>query len=388
MRIPSRLELSMLACGIATFGLLYVTQPLLPALTTAFAVDEVEASLAVSTTTAALAVFLFGAGILSDRIGRRQVICMSLVAAASATLLASVAQTFPVLLAARILSGIALAGVPSVAIGFIGEEAGAAAAERAIGLYVAGTTMGGLAGRVGAGVIDSLFGWRAAIAAVGAWGLLLALLFVLAAPAGAGFVPRRRDLRDIVAATRRLLRDRQIGAALALAFLLMGGFVSLYNYAGFHLRDAPFSLSPAAASAVFLLYLAGTAGATAFTRSAGRRGPLAALIRPILCFAAGTALTLAPSLPLFILGLGGATAGFFGAHAVASALVSRRAGADRTHGASLYLLTYYAGSSLFGTASGLTWRTAGWPGVVASVLALIALGLLCVFLTLKGPADA
>lgn len=375
----------MFSCGVATFGLLYVTQPLLPALSAAFRVDEVTASLAVSVTTAALAVCLFGAGILSDRIGRRRIIALSLFAAAGATLLAAAAPGFGWLLAARVLAGVALAGVPSVAIGFIGEEAAPGTAERAIGLYVAGTTIGGLAGRVGAGVIEDLLGWRAAIAGVGAAGLLLALVFVRTAPAPTGFTPRRQDVRTIAAATGRLLRDSYIRMTLALAFVLMGAFVTLYNYAGFHLREAPFSLSAAAASAVFLLYLAGTAGATAFTRLAARRDALRMLPWPVACFALGTVLTLSSWLPLFVLGLGVATAGFFGAHALASSLVSRHARADRTLGASLYSLVYYAGSSVIGTAGGLTWRAGGWPGVVASVLALIALALALVVITARGP---
>lgn len=386
--MSSRLDVSMLACGVATFALMYVTQPLLPTLTKAFAVSEVEASLTVSATTAALALLLFAGGVLSDRIGRRRVILLSLLTAAGATIVTALSPSFEVLIATRVLAGLFLAGIPAVAIGFIGEEAKAGAAERAIGLYVAGTTIGGLSGRLGAGMLDGVLGWRIAVAAVGTAGLLLALVFAAIAPPGARFERRRRTLRSIAGAVQRLLRDRQIRVALALSFLLMGGFVSLYNYAGFHLREAPFSLSSSAASAVFLLYLAGTAGATIFARIAAKRNPLSLLPWPILCFAGGTALTLVSWLPAFIVGLGFATAGFFGAHAVASGIVSRYAGADRTQGASLYLLTYYAGSSVLGTASGFTWRAAGWPGVVVSVLLLIGLTLAIVVAGARRNVDA
>ena len=54
------------------------------------------------------------------------------------------------------------------------------------------------------------------------------------------------------------LRSRRQLALFTLAFLLMGGFVALYNFLGFRLTGAPVHLSPSVVSLVFLAYLAGT----------------------------------------------------------------------------------------------------------------------------------
>jgi YNFM family putative membrane transporter len=70
------------------------------------------------------------------------------------------------------------------------------------------------------------------------------------------------------------------------------------------------------------------------------------------------------------------TAGFFMAHAVASAWTSRLAPNTKGHATSLYLLAYYLGSSIVGSAGGWFWTEGRWPAVAHFTLA--ALG--CAFL--------
>jgi YNFM family putative membrane transporter len=78
-----------------------------------------------------------------------------------------------------------------------------------------------------------------------------------------------------------------------------------------------------------------------------------------------------------LLGLALFTVGFFAAHTSASGMVGRRATTGRAQASALYLLAYYAGSSLGGWAGGLAYERAAWPGVVGYVGALlvVALGL-------------
>ena len=77
--------------------------------------------------------------------------------------------------------------------------------------------------------------------------------------------------------------------------------------------------------------------------------------------------------------LAGLTVGFFMAHSVASGWVGRLALQDRSHASSLYLLTYYMGASVLGSAGGWFWRWGGWPAVTgycaAAMLGVLALGL-------------
>ncbi len=370
-----RLKLAMLMAGLATFALLYATQPLLPQLARQFGLNGAQASLAVSLTTGPLAIGIVFAGIVSDRLGRRGVMIASLLSASLLTCASSFVTDWSTLLASRFLIGVAIAGLPSVAMAYVAEEAGAANLSTIVGLYVAGTTIGGMAGRVGGAVVADHFGWQAGLAAVGGASLIAALVFCAMAPPSGGFTSRRHDLRSLADALARLARDGTMRSLYAEAFLLMGGFVTLYNYAGFHLMRPPYDLSPSAIGALFLIYLVGTASSAWFGKRASRMGLPETFPVPILIFVAGIALTLAPGLPVFILGLALATGGFFGAHSIASSWVSKRAGADRAIAASFYLFSYYMGSSVLGSVGGLAWSHADWAGIVAFTGLLVLLGL-------------
>ncbi|WBO21288.1 MFS transporter [Sphingomonas abietis] len=371
-----RLRVAMLAAGLATFALLYATQPILPQLAQDFRLNEAQASLAISLTTGPLAFGLVAAGLLSDRLGRRGVMIASLFAASILTCASAIVSSWGFLLASRLLIGLALAGVPSVAMAYVAEEAGAGAIATVMGLYVSGTTIGGMAGRVGVSVVADHFGWQAGLAAIGGAGLLAALIFCWAAPPSRGFTARHHDWQSVAAAIGRLRRDAAMRWLYAEAFLLMGGFVTLYNYAGFHLQEAPYDLSPSAVGALFLIYLVGTASSAWFGRLASRRGTATIFPIPTLLFLAGILLTLVPGLVAFVIGLALATGGFFGAHSIASSWVSHRAGADRATAASFYLFFYYMGSSVLGSVGGLAWGQAGWHGIVAYAGLLVILGLL------------
>jgi YNFM family putative membrane transporter len=90
---------------------------------------------------------------------------------------------------------------------------------------------------------------------------------------------------------------------------------------------------------------------------------------------AGLGLTLAEPLAVVVAGIALVTAGFFGAHAVASAWVASQAKENRAQASSLYLFSYYAGSSVFGSLAGIAWSRAAWPGVAGLVAALLVAGL-------------
>ncbi|MFD6139154.1 MFS transporter [Promicromonospora sp. NPDC060271] len=158
----------------------------------------------------------------------------------------------------------------------------------------------------------------------------------------------------------------------AQGLLLMGGFVAVYNYLGFRLADEPFGLSPGVVSLVFLAYLAGTWSSARTGRLVVRHGRRRVLLASTGLMAAGVAATLSGRLPLVLAGLVVLTAGFFGAHAVASGWTPVAAPQARTQAAAVYNLAYYAGSSVFGWLGGVGFALAGWPGTVGMVLVLVA----------------
>lgn len=382
-----RFTLAMLLAGLATFAVFYCVQPLLPLFSNRFGVNAADASLVVSITLGPMAVALLAAGALSDRFGRRPLMIVSLLAAGGLTLAAAAAPDWNALLALRLLAGLALAGVPAVAMAYIVEEVEDADASHAMGLYISGTAMGGMSGRLLGGFVAEYADWRAAVGLIGGLVVLIALLFWRYTPHSAHFTPRAQSLAGYWAGLRRLFADKAIPWLFTAAFLLMGAFVCIYNYASFRLVAPPYNLSQAMVGAIFLLFIVGSISSTWAGGLAGRLGAGRVFWVFLLIFLIGIGLTAATPLPVVILGIGVVTVGFFGAHSIASGWVGRRAGADRSQAAALYLFFYYLGGSVLGMTGGIAWTHAAWPGVALFTAGLVGAGLV-ISLLLARPAPA
>ncbi|MGY1733487.1 MFS transporter [Geodermatophilus sp. SYSU D01045] len=353
--------------GVAVFAVLYAPQALLPELTRAFAVSPAAATLSVSVATAGLALGLLVLGPLSDRIGRRPVLLVALAAASGLAVLTAVAPAWEVLLVLRGLQGFALAGLPAVGVAYLREELDASVSSRAIGLFVGGTAIGGLSGRVVAGALADLGGWRAAVGGIAGLAVACTVAVRVLLPASRRFVAVPRET-PVLHQLARGLGDPVLLGLYGLAALLMGGFVAVYNAGTFRLEAQPYGLSPALAGLVFLTYLLGSVASPVAGGLAERAGRRVVVPVALAVTVAGLALTLAAPLALFVAGLAVLTVGFFAAHGVASGWVAARAAlGERPVGqaASLYSFWYYVGSSVGGTLAGRAWATAGWPGAVA-----------------------
>jgi YNFM family putative membrane transporter len=377
-----RANLAMFVAGFATFALLYCPQPLLPLLAHTFAASPAHASLAVSAATAALAVGLIPASLLADRFGRTPLMKFSLIGSAFGALLTPLAQDFTTLVALRALLGIAIAGLPAAAMAWLGEEIAPRAQGRAMGLYIAGNALGGMSGRFIAALVSEACGWRLAFFFLGLVGAGAAWLFWKSVPASRHFVARPVHLAALRADLAGIFRDAGLPRLFLTAFLLMGAFVGLYNYLGFHLQAPPFGLGQTAVGAIFLLYVLGTWASAWSGRLVDRVGRRNVLWLMVVIMGAGLALSLAPRLPIIVLGVALFTFGFFGAHTTASGWVGQRAQTRRALAAALYLTGYYLGASIPASLAGIAWSTHGWPGV-ACMLGLCVLGVLGIALGLR-----
>lgn len=369
------MSVALLIAGFSTFALMYDVQPILPLFTAQFGVNAATSSLAVSLTTGTMALAFIPAAVLSDRIGRRSIMIFSLIASAVLTLLSAVLPGWTELLAMRAAIGLALAGLPSVAMAYVSEELHPNSIGAAMGLYIAASAFGGMVGRLGMALISQYTGWREAIGLMGALGLGAGLGFAVIAPQSHAFSSTHHDMRSITIAIRDLFADRVLRLLYVEGFLLMGVFVTIYNYVSFRLEAAPYGLSQAAVGLVFLVYLLGSFSSAWIGGLASRLGPQRVLWMPIAVLAAGVAVTAARPLVVVLSGIAILTGAFFAAHSTASGWVGRRAKRDRAQASALYLLFYYLGSSVLGSAGGLAWNHAAWLGVAsfALLLTLVAL---------------
>jgi MFS transporter, YNFM family, putative membrane transport protein len=248
------------AAGVGSFTLLYAPQAVLPLISQDLDVSPSTAALTVSVTTATLAVSLLPMSYLADRVGRTRLMTVSLLVAAVLGLLAPLAPSIGLLLAVRAVQGVAIAGLPALAMAHVSEEVRPSAVGVAMGLFVAGNTVGGLSGRVLASTVADAGGWRAGLAAVGALALLCVLAFrVLLPQPTAGTAPAQPA--DALGHLGRHLRDPGVRRLCLSSFVLMAAFVTVYNYLGYRLLEEPFGLSPLLVGLVFITYLAGTTSA-------------------------------------------------------------------------------------------------------------------------------
>ncbi|MBF6467168.1 MFS transporter [Nocardia beijingensis] len=376
-----RITIALFAAGLTTFASMYSAQALLPSLSAAFGAMPARAALAVSLTTGFLALAIIPVSALSSRIGRTRVMIGSAVAAAAIGLLLPLSPSLDLLLAGRALQGIALAGVPAVAMAYLAEEIGADGLGAAMGIYVAGTTIGGLAGRLIPAFTLDLASWRWAQAAVSLAAVACTVWFVRRLPPSRGFVPRPAGFRTVVGDLGSQMRHRGLLALFGLAFVLMGGFVSMYNYLGYRLTSAPFGLPEAQAGLVFVLYLAGTAASAAAGRSTDRLGRPGVLAMSLVVMTIGLMTTIPDHIGTVVLGVLLFTAGFFGAHTAASAWVGAMAQGDRGAASSLYLFAYYLGSALVGGAAGIPYVRTGWLGLVCGIGLLLVIAALLLWVS-------
>jgi MFS transporter, YNFM family, putative membrane transport protein len=377
-----RLILALFAAGVATFAALYTTQPLLGILASHFKIPASHAAWSVSAATLLLGIGMLAAGPLSDRWGRTGMIKGSLVATAILGIGCAVAPSWPVLLVLRAAQGLALAGAPAVALVYLREEVHISVQPRTTGLYIAGTAIGGMTGRLVTGGVSDLAGWRWGLAAVAALGVLCAIVVMITLPAsrhaprrGSG-VAVRGGWRDALSAARRAARDRRLACLYLIAFTAMGGFVAVYNVLGLRLTVAPYGLSVFEASLVFCVYPLGSVASAVAGRLAERLGRPAVIVAGGLLAVAGVAVSVASPLPIIVVGLAMITAGFFAAHGIASGWAAsrghRRGAASQA--SAFYLLAYYVGSSVFGELGTSLWESGRWTAVaiMVGVLLLIA----------------
>ncbi len=387
-----RLIIGLFFAGIATFAQLYSAQAVLPQISADLSVGPATAALSVSAATLGLALAVIPWSVVADRIGRVPAMATGVLTATVIGLAAPLSGEIAVLLTLRFAEGVALGAVPAVALAYLSEEVEGRHAATAAGSYIAGTTVGGLLGRIVSGIVGEIGGWQAGILSVAAFCAAAAGLFLWLTPRARGFVPGRlRADRGpgILERLRAPLRSPLQWALYAQGFLLMGAFVAVYNYLGFHLSAAPFDLPSWLVTLLFLAYLAGTVSSPWAGGLASRIGRFPVLIGSIGVMALGAGLLLVPIAAVVLVGLLLFTAGFFGAHAVASGWTPVAAGpASRAQASSLYYFAYYAGSSLFGWALGLVFGGASWTWFVAAVVAMCAAAALAAWTALRGIATA
>ena len=358
-----RATVAMLLVGLAIFSSLYSTQAILPTLVDNMGLSSTEAAMTVSAATGALALCVVPASILSERFGRGRILLISAVAATGVGLIVPLAQEGWQLIVVRGLQGALLSGAPATAMAWLSEELEDKALPRAMGLYIAGTSVGGLTGRLIPTGLVEISTWRWALFGSALVSLTFAITAWLLLPTQRNFRPKSIHLKTESRALFGHWANRDLALLFLTAFLSMGTFVSMYNFLTFRLID-DFGLAPSLAGLAFLFYLTGTWSSARAGSLVARIGHGKTLFASAVLFALGIALC-AGNLPMTLLGMIAFTVGFFAVHSTASGWVGQIATHDRAEASSMYVFCYYFGSSVVSACAGLLFDALSWPLFIA-----------------------
>lgn len=362
-----------LCSGLASYNALYATQAVLPALSEDFGVSPSLAALTVSATTGGLALMVIPLSIVSERFGRRRVIQASVLAATLFSLALVTLPSIQSIIAVRLLQGIAVAGVPAVTMAFLSEEIDRRYLPRIMGFYIAGNSLGGLIGRLIPGIALEFTDWRLATLLSAIFAFAMALMTTWVLPKQRFFTPKKITLAHELQAFANHLRDPILLKLFLLPFLLMGSFVSLYNYMTFRLINT-FGLPESLAALVFVIYLSGTWTSTRTGTMVNRYGQAKVVVACIALALVGLFLAFIPTVPTTLAAVLLFTATFFPAHSISSAWVGEVARQDRAEASSIYILSYYLGSSIIGWVSGYFFAHS-WGLLVAWLILLTLIAL-------------
>jgi predicted MFS family arabinose efflux permease len=366
---PRRIAVGL--AGFCTFINLYMPQALLPSLAQEFGAGAAQVSATITASTLAIALTAPFTGALADVLGRKRVITAAMIALIVPTVLVALAPNVPALIVFRFLQGLLLPPIFVVVVAYIGEEWPPAEVPAIVGLYVAGSSLGGFSGRFITGILADLIGWRGAFAAIAVLTLASAAALIVMLPRERKFV--RSD--GFTASLRQMLRHLrrpQLLATYAVGFGVLFNFIATFTYVSFHLAAPPYGFSPSLLGAIFVTYLVG-AGATTMTgRATNRFGRRSLMLATIAVWICGALLMLVPSLAAIILGLTLCAGCGMLAQAISTGRVTAIAREGRSSAVGLYVTSFYIGGSVGAVLPGLAWERGGWSAVVAMVVAMLA----------------
>jgi predicted MFS family arabinose efflux permease len=243
---------------------LFVFSPLLPTLVVNYDVSSSMAGLCVTIFSITYMISAPLLGYISDRVGKRRVLICCLVAFGTANLLTASATNFPWLLALRIFSGAAAAGISPSIYALVGDAAPPDRRATWLALTVSGLLISLALGASPAALVGATFGWAPVFIALGVFSLAMAALNYRVWPCGrsdARAEVLQLDPLAVASLTRRLV-----------PVIIWGtGLYGVYTYLGAGLVGFGFSKSQIA-RAVVVYGIGAIAGALIGGRLADRLG--------------------------------------------------------------------------------------------------------------------
>jgi len=352
---------------------LYMFQPMLPLMAEKFNASAIEINWLLASCTLTLALTLVPWAVISEVIGRRKVMMVSLFLLPFTGMAMLLTDSLMMLTLMRGVMGIALAGFVAVAVAYMAEEFSPKAFMIAVGGYISANSLGGISGRLYGGFVTQYWGWNVAVVGMAISSLFGALLVYRLLPEQQYFTPKKGQFRNHNKRVVGHLKQRELWFAMLIGGVNFALLVNLYTVMGFRLIAPPYSLSISLTSMIFLCYLSGTISAKLSGRWSQYYSPIKGMVLGTTVSAIGMFIAAYDSLYAMVIGLLFIGSGAFFTHSLAYAWVSQKAKVAKATATALYLVHYYVGGSLGGFYLIACWQYGAWYGVLAGGMILYGL---------------
>lgn len=356
----------------------YYAQPLLDALANDFGISHAAVGGVVTATQIGCALALLLVVPLGDKVDRRRLMAVQLIALVVALVSVSMAQSSSALLIGMLATGMLGTAMTQGLIAYAASAASAHEQGRVVGAAQGGVFTGLLLARVFAGGISDIAGWRGVYLCAAALMLMIALPLWWRLPALPTVTATMSYPRLIGSMLTLLRQEKVLQIRGVLALLMFASFNIFWSALVLPLSAPPFNFSHTAIGA---FGLAGAVGALAAGR-AGRwadrgyaqRTSAAAL--SILLLAWWPLSLMDRSLGILLIGIILLDLGGQALHVTNQSMIFRTRPEAHSRLVGLYMLFYAVGSGLGALGTTMAYACAGWPGVCllgasVSLLALV-----------------
>src|SRR6476469_1417576 len=159
-------------CAFASMASMWVCDAMLASLAAEFSTTTGQAARAISGFALAYGVLQLFYGPLGDRHGKARVVGFATLACTIGCVAAALSPGLDWLIASRVLTGMAAAGIIPLTMAWIGDSVSYEARQEVLARLLSATVLGMICGQWFGGLISEVSGWRSAFA-------LLALIFLV-----------------------------------------------------------------------------------------------------------------------------------------------------------------------------------------------------------------
>lgn len=376
---PSLIVKLMIAIiGAFAFLQVYSIQAILPVIVKAFAATETQVGLTVGATVIAIALMSPFMGMLSDAIGRKNIIAASIAFMAIPTLLLGMSESLHSMIIWRFMQGLAVPGITVVTIAYVGEEYAGKEMARLMSYYVSGTVFGGFLGRFILGHLEETIGWQQGFMVMGILTLVGALMVWWQLPTSRHF-HANPNIKSSLRMLNNHVHNRYVVTAGLLGACVLFSLVGCFTYINLHLAESPYNLSSAGLANIFAVYLIGVVVTPIASNLIAKYGAARMVRVAVLISMIGVLMTLAVPLPWIIAALAIMSSGVFITQSATITYIAVNVKEGRSLASGLYYMAYYIGGSIGAWACGLAYAHGKWSYTVYTLLAVQMVALLIAF---------